>query len=103
MPGLAPQTGGQACFQVTENDPLLMLDGWALTVEPDCIVMASIPRVLLVRAAPFTDAPLKLAVPKFASGRTPPLPDGASAITSADASFALLSRLATDCVQPRVV
>ena len=44
--------------------------------------------MLLVSRAPFTLAPLKLTVPKFASGRTPLLLDGASAITSADASFA---------------
>ena len=31
---------------------------------------------------------MKPTVPKFASGRTPPLLDGASAMTSADASFA---------------
>src|SRR3954465_9480257 len=44
--------------------------------------------VLPVSSAPFARAPEKLAVPKFASGRTPPLLDGASAMTSADASLA---------------
>ena len=93
----------QACFQATEKAPLLMLDGCALTVEPACIVMASIPGVVLVSAVPLTCAPLKLAVPKLARGSGPPLLDGASAITSADANFALLRRLATDSVHPRVV
>jgi hypothetical protein len=39
-------------------------------------------------AWPFTVTALKLAVPKFVSGRTPPEPDGASAIASADESRA---------------
>ena len=40
---------------------------------------------------PFTRAGVKLAVPKFVSGSTPPEPDGASAIASADASRAFFS------------
>jgi hypothetical protein len=48
-------------------------------------------------------APLKLTVPKFASGRTPPLEEGASAITSAEASLALLSLAFVLFVHPRVV
>jgi hypothetical protein len=39
----------QECFQVTENAPLLMELGWALTVVPDCMVIGSRPGVLLVR------------------------------------------------------
>ena len=54
---------------------------------------------VVVSAVPFALAPLKLTVPKFASGSTPPLPDGASAMTSADASFADFSRAETVCVQ----
>lgn len=69
-----------------------MEPGWAFTVEPDFIVIASMPGVLLVSRAPFAFALLKLTVPKFASGRTPPLLDGASAITSAEESVARFSR-----------
>jgi len=73
---------------VTEKLPELMLLGWAFTVEPETIVMGS--RFGSVSSeAPLAFAPLKLTVPKFASGSTPPLLDGASAITSAEASFAL--------------
>lgn len=88
---------------MTENAPLLMLDGCALTVDPDCMVIGSIPGVLLVSVLPFTFAPLKLAVPKFARGRTPPLLEGASAITSADANAACLSFFVTDSDHPFVV
>jgi hypothetical protein len=82
---------------------LLIELGWAFTVEPDCMVIGSMCGVLLVRSAPFALAPLKLTVPKFASGRTPPLLDGASAITSADASFADFNLAETVFVQPRVL
>ena len=88
------------CFQVTEKAPLLMELGWALTVEPDFIVIGSMCGVLLVSSAPFALAPEKLAVPKFASGRTPPLLDGASAMTSADASLADFSLAVVVLVQP---
>lgn len=47
-----------------------MEPGWAFTVEPDCIVILSSPAVVLVSTLPFTVAPLKPTVPKFASGRT---------------------------------
>jgi len=40
---------------------------------------------------PFTVAEEKLTVPKFVSGRTPPEPDGASAIASAETSLARFS------------
>src|SRR5579864_3720061 len=42
--------------------------------------------------APFAVAPVKLTVPKFVRGRTPLRLDGASAITSADASAADFNR-----------
>jgi hypothetical protein len=77
--------------------------GWAFTVEPDCMVIGSMPGVLLVSVAPFAVAPLKLTVPKFASGSTPPLEEGASAITSAEASFALLSLADVVFVHPCVL
>ena len=80
-----------------------MEPGWAFTVEPDCIVIGSRCGVLLVSKAPFAFAPLKLTVPKFASGRTPPLLDGASAITSADASFADFSLAFVVFVHPWVL
>jgi hypothetical protein len=85
----AGSSDGQECCQVSEKAPELMLLGLAFTVDPDCIVIGSMFGVLLVSTLPFAVAPLKLTVPKFASGRTPPLLDGASAITSAEASFAL--------------
>ena len=82
--------------------PLLTLEGFALTVLPDTMVIGSSPGVELVMAAPFTLAALKPTVPKSASGRTPPLLDGAWAITSADASRACFSRAEFVCVQPLV-
>ena len=88
---------------MTENAPLLMLDGCALTVDPDCIVIGSMPGVLLVSVLPLTVDAVKPAVPKFASGSTPPLLDGASAMISADANLALLSFFVTVSVHPRVV
>ena len=72
-----PPAGGSSvgpfyeCFQATEKAPLLIEPGWAFTVEPDCIVIGSMCGVLLVSSAPFALAPLKLTVPKFASGKTP--------------------------------
>ena len=74
-----------------------------MTVLPETIVMGSMPGVELVSVAPSTVAPLKPTVPKSDSGSTPPLLDGASAITSADASLADLSRALVVCDQPRVV
>jgi hypothetical protein len=88
---------------VTLKEPLLMELGWAFTVEPDCIVIGSMPGVLLVSGLPFTVEPENPTVPKFASGRTPPLLEGASAITSADASLADFSRALVVRVQPLVV
>ena len=41
---------------------------------------------------PFTVVPLNPTAPKFVSGRTPPELDGASAIASAEASFAWFRR-----------
>src|SRR4051812_34072864 len=77
--------------------------GWAFTVEPDFIVIASMCGVEPVSGAPFAFAPLKPTVPKFASGRTPPLLDGASAITSADASDARFSLAVVVFVHPWVL
>ena len=77
--------------------------GWAFTVEPDCMVIGSRCGVLLVSTLPFTVAPVKPTVPKFASGRTPLLLDGASAITSADASFADFSLAVVVFVHPWVL
>ena len=88
---------------MTEKAPELMVLGCAFTVEPDGIVIGSMSGVELVSRAPFALAPLKLTVPKFASGRTPPLLDGASAITSADASFADFSLAVVVFVQPWVL
>src|SRR4051794_38827080 len=67
-----------------------MEPGCAFTVEPDCIVIGSRPESVFI-ATPFTVEPEKPTLPKFASGRTPLRLDGASAITSADASAALCS------------
>src|SRR5215471_10116507 len=80
-----------------------MEPGWAFTVEPDCMVILSRPGVLLVSTLPFTVALLKLTVPKFASGRTPPLLDGASAMTSAEASWACFSRAVVVLAHPWVL
>jgi hypothetical protein len=67
-----------------------MLDGFALTVLPDTIVIGSRPGVELVSSDPLTVAELNPTVPKSASGSTPPLLDGASAMTAADASMTSL-------------
>jgi hypothetical protein len=71
------------CFHVTEKLPPPIPDGCASTVLPDAIVIGSRPGVALDNIAPLTVAPLKFTRPKSASGSTPPLLDGASAITSA--------------------
>ena len=63
----------------------------------------SSPAVEAVSVAPLTFAEPKPTVPKSASGKTPPLLDGASAMISADASFACLSRAVVCLVQPRVL
>src|SRR3954453_12151899 len=77
--------------------------GWAFTVEPDFIVITSRGGGEPVSRAPFALAPLKPTVPKFASGRAPPLPDGASAITSADASDARFSLALSGFLHPWVL
>jgi hypothetical protein len=82
---------------VSEKLPLLIGDGAAFTVAPEAIVIGSMPGVEVVRSEPLTLAPLNPTVPKSASGRTPLLLDGASAITSADPSFADLSRFEVVC------
>src|SRR5262249_25630957 len=89
--------------QVTEKAPagLIGVLGWALIVEPLAIVIGSMFVVLLVSSAPLALAFVKFMVPKFASGRTPPELDGASAITSAEESFADLSFALIVCDQPR--
>jgi hypothetical protein len=74
-----------------------------LIVVPDFMVIGSSPGVLLVSTLPFTVAALKPTVPKFASGRTPPLLDGASAMTSADASLADFSLAVVVLLQPCVL
>src|SRR3954469_15149252 len=79
----------QMWCQVTEKLPPLMLDGVAFVVLPDAIVMASRP-ARLPNSVPLAVEPEKLTVPKFDSGSTPLLLDGASAMTSADDSAALL-------------
>src|SRR5262249_8787818 len=94
---------GHECFQATEKVPELMAPGWAFTVEPDCMVIGSMCGVLLISRLPFALAPVKLTVPKFASGRTPWLLDGASAMTSADASFADFSLAFVVFVHPWVL
>src|SRR5690349_12917895 len=80
-----------------------MLDGCALTVLPEDMVIGSIPGVELVRSDPLTAAEPNATDPKSASGSTPPLLDGASAITSAEASLADFSRAVVVCDQLRVV
>ena len=67
------------------------------------MVIGSRPGAELVSVAPLTVDPEKEAVPKSASGSTPPLLDGASAMTSADVSRALLSRAEVVWLQPRLV
>ena len=62
-------------------------DGVALVVLPDAIVIASGLGLLLIER-PLAVQFEKLTVPKLASGSTPPEPDGASAIHSAEPSFA---------------
>jgi hypothetical protein len=71
-----------------EKLPLLSFEGAAFTVLPDTIVIGSRPAVELVSAVPLTVAELNPTEPKSASGSTPPLLEGASAITSADDSRA---------------
>jgi hypothetical protein len=83
---------------VTENEPFeLMLPGCAFVVEPETIVIGS--GLNVASETPFAVAFAKLTVPKDASGRTPLRLDGASAITSADASAADLRRCVVENVQ----
>ena len=83
---------------MTENEPVeLMLLGWAFTVEPDAIVIGS--GLNDASEAPFAVEFEKPTLPKFASGSTPLRLDGASAITSADARAADLSRCVVVNVQ----
>ena len=74
-----------------------MLLGWALTVEPETIEIGS--GLSAASETPFAVAFAKLTLPKSASGRTPLRLDGASAITSADASAADFSRCVVETVQ----
>src|SRR6187397_1930751 len=67
-----------------------MLPGCAFTVEPDTMSIRSGLKVL--SEAPFAVEPVKSTVPKFVRGSTPLRLDGASAITSADASLADFTR-----------
>jgi len=88
---------------VTENPPLELIGPVdAFVVEPETMLIASRP-LRFANDVPFAFAPLNVAVPKSASGSTPPLLDGASAITSAEPSFALLSLADVVWLQPRVV
>jgi len=90
------------CFQVTVKLPLLMEPGCAFTVFPDCIVIGSRPESVFI-ATPFTVEAEKPTLPKFASGRTPLRLDGASAMTSAEASAALCSFAFVVFVHPCVL
>jgi len=77
------EVAGYWLYHVSEKPPPLMDVGAALTVPPEAIVIGSRPAVELVKSEPLTLTPLKGTVPKSATGNTPPLPDGASALDSA--------------------
>lgn len=62
-------------------------DGWAFTVLFEVSITISV-GLKLPMDSPLTIALLKFTVPKSARGSTPPELDGASAITSAEESFA---------------
>src|SRR6266566_3734824 len=101
---LVPRVG--SCYwlyQVSEKLPLLIADGAAFTVLAETMVIGSMPDVEPVKSEPLTLAPVKPIVPKSASGKTPPLLEGASAIASADPRLADLSRWLVACDQPLVV
>jgi hypothetical protein len=66
--------------------PPLRLDVLAFVTEPETMSIRSFGEFPM--GCPFTSVEVKLAVPKFVSGSTPPELEGASAIASADASFA---------------
>jgi hypothetical protein len=89
-------------YHVSVKLPPLITDGAALTVLPEVFVIGSRPGVELVNSESFTLAPPNAASPKSASGRMPPLPDWASAIASAEPSFADFARCVVVCDHPRV-
>ena len=75
---------------MTEKFPLELIDPVdAFVVEPKTMSIRSSP-LRSANETPFAVAEVKPTVPKSASGRTPPLLDGASAITSAEPSCARL-------------
>ena len=74
-------------------------EGWALTV-PFEVTMTISWGLKLPMDWPLTVLPLKLTVPKSARGRTPLPLEGASAITSAEASLALRNVLVVWKVHP---
>lgn len=90
--------------QVSVKLPLLIVLGLAFTVPLlVAMVIGSMPGVDDVSTDPFTLAELNPTCLKSASGSTPPLLEGASAITSAEPSFADLSRAEVLCVHPFVL
>ena len=89
--------------QLTEKLPPLIADGVAFTVAPEAIVICSIPGVELVSRDPSAEAALNPIVPKSDSGRTFFRVEGASAITSAEASLADLRFFTVVCDHPCVV
>ena len=73
------------CFQATlKVVPPLSEEVCAFTVDPE--TMSILSGLKFPIGCPLTVVELKLTVPKFVSGRTPPELEGASAIASADAS-----------------
>src|SRR5436190_16158763 len=79
------------CFQATlKLVPPLSAEVCAFRVDPETMSILSGLNVPI--GWPLTVTELKLAVPKFVSGSTPPELEGASAIASADASLARLRR-----------
>src|SRR4051794_39557353 len=86
-----PPGGSQLCFQATEKEPLLEIAPvWAFVTEPETMSIRS--GLKVESETPFAVADVKLTLPKFVSGNTPLRLDGASAITSAEASAALFKR-----------
>jgi hypothetical protein len=89
---------------VSVKPPLVIELGCAFTIPLlVAMVIGSMPGVDAVSKAPLTVALLNPTFWKSANGSTPPLLDGASAITSAEPSLADLSRGVTVCDQPWVL
>lgn len=83
--------------------PPLTAEGWAFTVPLDVCMTISSGLGLLEIATPLAVQLVKLTVPKLASGSTPELDDGASAIHSAEPRAAPLRLLFVVNVQPLVL